>query len=238
MKNTFIVTLAVLMVSLPFLSCKKSAPEEGKIDGNVSYALGMTMGEDLKGYFNTESVAPDIDEFIKGFRDALTGGKTRFDTIQASEMINSFFSSLTEEKKAEATRKENEFLAENSRKPGVKITASGLQYEVIKEGTGPKPSASNVVKVHYEGSLTDGAVFDSSYENGGAPVEIPLGYVIPGWTEGLQLMSVGSTYKLYIPSALGYGSSGGGGMIPPYSTLIFVIELLDILEEQENVSWY
>jgi len=120
-----------------------------------------------------------------------------------------------------------EFLAENSKKPGIVITPSGLQYEVITEASGPKPDATDTVRVHYRGTLTDGTVFDSSYDRGN-PIEFPLNGVIPGWTEGVQLMSVGSKYKFYIPQELGYGP-GGAGPIPPYSVLIFEVELLDIL---------
>jgi FKBP-type peptidyl-prolyl cis-trans isomerase len=123
----------------------------------------------------------------------------------------------------------NEFLAENSKRPGINITPSGLQYEVIREGTGAKPNAEDEVRVHYEGKLIDGTVFDSSYENG-EPIEFPLYRVIPGWSEGVQLMSIGSKYILYIPYGLGYGESGAGP-IPPYSTLIFEVELLDIINQ-------
>ena len=119
------------------------------------------------------------------------------------------------------------FLAENKLRDGVKTTESGLQYEVIKLGKGKKPTAESTVKVHYEGTLIDGTVFDSSYKRG-EPIEFPLSGVIKGWTEGLQLMPVGSTYKLYIPYQLGYGDRGAGQSIPPYSALIFTVELLDI----------
>jgi len=120
------------------------------------------------------------------------------------------------------------FLAENAKREGVKTTASGLQYEVITEGEGEKPSATSTVKVNYKGTLINGTVFDSSYDRG-EPIEFPLNGVIAGWTEGLQLMSVGSKYKLYIPYQLAYGERGGGEMIKPYSALIFEVELLDII---------
>jgi FKBP-type peptidyl-prolyl cis-trans isomerase len=124
---------------------------------------------------------------------------------------------------------ENDFLAENSKKPGINVTGSGLQYEVIREGNGPKPAATDTVRVHYEGTLTDGTVFDSSYSRG-EPIEFPLDGVIPGWTEGLQLMGEGAKYRLVIPSDLGYGPQGAGGQIPPYATLIFEVELLNIVQ--------
>jgi len=118
-----------------------------------------------------------------------------------------------------------DFLVENGKKAGIITTSSGLQYEVINEGNGAKPAADDIVKVHYEGKLIDGTVFDSSYER--EPIEFPLNQVIPGWTEGVQLMSVGSKYRLFIPPELGYGA-GGAGPIPPNSVLIFEVELLDI----------
>jgi FKBP-type peptidyl-prolyl cis-trans isomerase len=123
-------------------------------------------------------------------------------------------------------QREVTFLAENSRKPGVSITPSGLQYEIIHQTEGPKPSATDMVTVHYEGRLIDGSIFDSSYERG-EPAEFFLNEVIPGWTEGLQLMSEGSFYILYVPSELGYGQRGYGP-IPPYSALIFTVELIEI----------
>jgi FKBP-type peptidyl-prolyl cis-trans isomerase FklB len=127
-----------------------------------------------------------------------------------------------------ATKEDGEkYLQENALRDGVKTTESGLQYEVLVEGKGPKPTAESTVKVHYEGTLIDGTVFDSSYQRG-EPIEFPLSGVIKGWTEGLQLMPVGSKYKLYIPYELGYGERGAGQSIPPYSALIFTVELLEI----------
>lgn len=119
------------------------------------------------------------------------------------------------------------FLAENAKRPGVKVTPSGLQYEVLDATLGQKPKATNTVRVHYEGTLPDGTVFDSSYKRG-EPISFPLNGVIAGWTEGLQLMSVGSKYKLFIPYNLGYGERGAGASIPPYAALIFTVELLGI----------
>ena len=126
------------------------------------------------------------------------------------------------------TKEEGEkFLAENAKRPGVKVTPSGLQYEVLDATLGQKPKATNTVRVHYEGTLPDGTVFDSSYKRG-EPISFPLNGVIAGWTEGLQLMSVGSKYKLFIPYNLGYGERGAGASIPPYAALIFTVELLGI----------
>ena len=127
----------------------------------------------------------------------------------------------------EAKQKGEAFLAENAKRQGVKTTASGLQYEVLEATLGQKPKATDTVKVHYEGTLIDGTVFDSSYRRG-EPISFALNQVIKGWTEGLQLMSVGSKYKLFIPYQLAYGEQGAGGSIPPYAALIFTVELLGI----------
>jgi len=120
-----------------------------------------------------------------------------------------------------------EFLEENAKKDGIQVTPSGLQYEVLRDGTGPKPAASSTVEVHYEGRLTNGKIFDSSYQRN-ETISFPLNRVIPGWTEGLQLMPTGAKYRLYIPSELGYGARGAGADIPPNATLIFDVELISI----------
>jgi len=232
MKNKYIFLLTVLLVFSNFWSCKNSKSGslsgEENFDRDASYALGMNLGVDIKQSLEMEGIFINFDEFMKGFNDSLTGANTRFTTEEAIEIIETAYYALTEGKNAEAIQKENAFLAENSKKPGIVITPSGLQYEIITETQGPKPSASSYVKVHYEGRLADGTVFDSSYERG-EPVEFPLDAVISGWTEGLQLMSTGSKYILYIPSELGYGPRGWGS-IPGYSLLIFTVELLDILD--------
>jgi FKBP-type peptidyl-prolyl cis-trans isomerase len=183
---------------------------------DASYALGMEIGSGLK----SDEIYPNIDEFVQGLRDTLSDSQARFTIEQSYQILNEAFNSLSE-------RRENTFLVENSKKPGINVTRSGLQYEIIREGTGSKPTALDTVKVHYQGSLTNGTVFDSSY-SWGEPVEFPLNGVIPGWTEGLQLMEVGSVYRLIVPSNLAYGPQGRP-QIPPYSTLIFEIELLDII---------
>jgi FKBP-type peptidyl-prolyl cis-trans isomerase len=181
--------------------------------------IGASMAQD--------GVVPYFDEILQGMKDSMSGGNTRLDPFEAQMKFQEAYIALMEKRDAQAMEQETAFLAENSRKPGVVITATGLQYEVVEEGRGARPEASDTVRVNYEGRLIDGIVFDSSYERG-QPVEFPLDMVIPGWTEGIQLMSVGSKYKLYIPSELAYGPDGGGP-IPPYSTLIFDVELLDII---------
>ena len=230
MKHTFLVIFTVAFLCF-FSSCNaggkagtgSSSPKE-TLGKEASYALGMNIGTSLKG----DRLYPNLEEFAKGIKDVLDDGELRYTLEEAYSIFYEAYNSLAEELDIETKQAENVFLAENSKKPGIKITDSGLQYEVITEGNGPRPAAADIVRVHYEGALTDGTVFDSSYSRG-EPAEFALSDVIPGWTEGLQLMSTGSTYRLFIPSELGYGSYGAGNQIPPYSTLVFEVELLDIV---------
>jgi len=232
MKYKLTLILAILTAAA-LLGCKGgSSSKEKNFDKDASYALGMNVGASLA----QDGIVPNIDEFIKGVRDSISGGKTRFDENEAIEKIQAAYYAMMEkqeadamEKGAEELEKGNEFLVENKKKPGVITTSSGLQYEVITETSGQKPKATDYVQVHYEGKLIDGTVFDSSYQRG-TPAEFPLNGVIAGWTEGVQLMGEGSKFKFYIPSELGYGSRGGGP-IPPNSVLIFDVELIKILQE-------
>jgi len=229
MKHTFWVIVPVAVFCI-FVSCKArgktnaSSPEE-TFSKDASYALGMNVGTSLKA----DNLYPNMEEFINGIKDILYDYTPRYTNEEAYQLFSEAFRSLAEKRDMDNRQAENDFLAENSKKPGVIVTGSGLQYEVISEGYGPKPTATDTVRVHYEGSLTNGTVFDSSYSRG-EPIEFPLNGVIPGWTEGLQLMNVGSKFRLIIPSNLGYGSQGAGQDIPPYSTLIFQVELLDIVK--------
>jgi FKBP-type peptidyl-prolyl cis-trans isomerase len=230
MKHTFLVIfIAVCICALSSCNGKGktgtgSSPEE-TISKDASYALGMNVGSSLK----MDNLYPNEKEFMRGMRDVLADIEPRLTFEESYQILNEVYTSMAEKRDRESRQTENEFLAENSKKPGVNITGSGLQYEVVQEGSGPKPTATDVVRVHYEGSLTNGTVFDSSYSRG-EPIEFPLNGVIPGWTEGLQLMNTGSTYRLVIPSGLGYGSQGAGPQIPPYSTLIFEVELIGIVQ--------
>jgi len=216
-----------LVLTLILGDCKDKAgsvSKEGKLDKDVSYAFGMFIGSK----FVSDGTIPDPDQFLLGMKDTLSGKKTRFSEDEAFQKIEAVYYDMMKKRDGELMQKGIDFLVENGKKPGIKTTSSGLQYEVLKEGNGKKPSASDVVKVHYEGKLIDGVTFDSSY--GDDPVEFPLNQVITGWSEGLQLMSVGSKYRLFIPSELGYGAEGMGP-IPPSSVLIFEVELLDILKQ-------
>lgn len=192
----------------------------------VAYALGLSIGQNLM-QSGVKTIASD--DFVAGMNDVLNGNKPQISMQEAQTVLNTFFQEL-EEKAAGAAKAEGEkFLAENAKRPEVKTTPSGLQYEVLEPAIGQKPSATDKVKVHYEGTLIDGTVFDSSYRRG-EPISFGLNQVIAGWTEGLQLMSVGAKYKLYIPYNLGYGERGAGAQIPPYAALIFTVELLGINE--------
>lgn len=197
----------------------------------LSYALGLGIGTQL-----AQLGAKDInlDDFKTAVEDMLAGKTSRLPQDEAQKIVNEFFS-RQEEKEMERRRnagkvakEEGEkYLAENIKKPEVKQTLSGLQYEVIAEGTGKSPKATDTVKVHYEGRLIDGKIFDSSIQRG-EPIAFPLNGVIAGWTEGLQLMSEGAKYRFHIPYHLAYGEQGAGASIPPYATLVFDVELIEV----------
>lgn len=194
----------------------------------VGYSLGYMMAEGNKGQVDDLN----LDAFETGFRDGYEEKESALTQEQMQQVLVSYQekkqAELIKEMEAKAASNKEEgqkFLAENKTKEGVQTTDSGLQYKVVKEGTGASPKATDMVKVHYEGKLIDGTVFDSSYERG-EPIEFPLNQVIPGWTEGVQLMKKGAEYELYIPSDLAYGEVGTPG-IEPNSVLIFKVELLD-----------
>ncbi len=190
----------------------------------VSYAIGLSFGQNMK---SSGVKTMNYDDLVAGMKAIMNNEKPAIGFEEAQQVLNTFFSEL-EAKAAGAAKADGEaFLAENAKREGIKTTASGLQYEVITEGNGPRPKATDTVEVHYEGTLIDGTVFDSSYKRG-EKISFGLNQVIKGWTEGLQLMSVGSKYKLYIPYQLGYGERGAGASIPPYAALIFTVELFAI----------
>lgn len=193
----------------------------------ASYGVGLQMGEQLKGMFKGAS----LDAAIAGIQDAFNGNELQLQGEEINDAFKVIQEQVQKQQAAEAGEKAGEgeaFLAENAKKDGITVTSSGLQYEVITQGDGEVPSASATVRTHYRGTLIDGTEFDSSYSRG-EPAEFPVGGVIAGWTEALQLMPVGSKWKLYIPYQLAYGERGAGGAIGPYQALVFDIELLAIV---------
>ena len=175
----------------------------------------------------------NVDDFIAGLRDMLTGAKPAMSLEEAGNALEAFYKELEDEAAernaaavAAAKEEGEKFLASMAKDPEVKMTGSGLMYKVVKEGTGRKPKATDKVYCHYEGTFPNGQIFDSSYKRG-EPIEFGLNQVIKGWTEGLQLMSEGAKYELYLPYHLAYGETGTGG-IPPYSALKFVVELIEV----------
>ena len=190
----------------------------------ISYAIGLSMGQNLMGSGVTSLEYADL---AAGIKDVLEKNQPQISYQEAQQVLGKFFSELEAKIAGEAKAAGEAFLAENAKREGVKVTESGLQYEVLEATIGQKPKATDKVRVHYEGTLIDSTVFDSSYKRGES-ITFGLNQVIKGWTEGLQLMSIGSKYKLYLPYQLAYGERGAGANIPPYAALIFTVELLGI----------
>lgn len=191
----------------------------------LSYALGVVIGQNLKG-MGVKNLSSE--DFAKAVNDTLSGGTPALAGAEAQRLVTSF---LQQQQAAagQAAREAGEnFLKENAGKEGVTVLPSGLQYTVLQEGKGKHPKATDRVKCHYEGTLTDGTVFDSSYRRG-EPAVFPLNGVIAGWTEGVQLMAEGAKYRFFIPYRLAYGERGAGESIPPYSALVFDVELIEVL---------
>jgi len=230
--------LVFLICAAFFSSCKKEAQTPGDaLDKDTSYAFGMFMARVSSENVGLKDVHFDYKSFMEGFKAYNEAEETRLTWDKAMEIINTVVEKIhaknNEKMKLEGEKSKeagDAYLAENKAKSGVTTTASGLQYEVISQGSGAKPGPQDTVKVNYEGTLIDGTVFDSSYKRG-EPAEFPVSRVIPGWVEGIQLMNVGSTYRFVIPSNLAYGENGAGSTIPPNSTLIFKVELLDIVKK-------
>lgn len=221
MKKTFMICLMAAFIGI---STNIKAQETMTQEEKISYALGANIGESFK----QQGIDVVIDKFIQEFKEG-KAGQNQFTQAEMEQLFNEFQqmmqkkqNSMVDEEKAKGAA----FLAENKKKDGVIETPSGLQYKVVKMGTGAKPSATDKVKVHYHGTLIDGTVFDSSVQRG-EPITFGLNQVIAGWTEGVQLMPVGSKFIFYIPSNLAYGDRAAGS-IKPGSTLIFEVELLDI----------
>ncbi|MBP3212287.1 MAG: FKBP-type peptidyl-prolyl cis-trans isomerase [Prevotella sp.] len=198
----------------------------------VSYALGLGIGRQLAD-MGAEGL--NIDDFGQAIKDVLQGKKPQLDNREAQMIVQEFFQEQEKKQRAAAAEKHKalkaegeQYLAENAKKEGVVTLPSGLQYQVLREGNGRKPKATDQVKCHYEGMLVDGTLFDSSIQRG-EPATFPLNGVIAGWTEGLQLMQEGAKYRFFIPYHLGYGERGAGGSIPPFSALVFDVELLEVI---------
>ena len=198
----------------------------------VSYALGLGIGQQLSQMGASEL---NIDDFAQAIKDVIAGAELKVQHREAQQIVQDYFAH--QEQKINAQRAEQgkaqkeageKYLAENAKKEGVITTKSGLQYKVLTEGNGKQPTAKDTVKCHYEGFLIDGTVFDSSVQRG-EPATFPLQQVIAGWTEGLQLMKEGAKYRFFIPYRLGYGEGGAGASIPPFATLIFDVELIQVM---------
>jgi FKBP-type peptidyl-prolyl cis-trans isomerase len=232
------ISLTILAFVM-LMACEDSTAQKGgsaemtTFMDTVSYVIGADIGKNI----GRDSLEINTDIFMKGFEDLKNGGESMFsDSVQQVVMMR--FQQFMQEKQMqqmEAAKTGNlvkgqEFLAQNKEEPGVMVTESGLQYKVVEAGTGAQPDNNDRVKVHYTGKLLDGTVFDSSVERG-EPIEFALNGVIPGWTEGLQLMKEGAKYTLYIPSELAYGERGAGQNIGPNETLIFDVELIEVFPQ-------
>ncbi len=227
------VLFSLAVASIALSSCNNKS-KIGTIALNndidsVSYCIGNAIGKNLAkdGLTNLNDKV-----LMDALHQAFNNEKTQIEGFKAQMVISNYVTKAKMEIAKKAKEEGEKFLAENKTKNGVKTTESGLQYEVIKEGEGKTPADTSIVKVHYTGTLLNGTVFDSSVERG-TPAEFPLNRVIKGWTEGLQLMTVGSKYKFFIPSDLAYGTRGAGASIPANSALIFEVELLDAMTPAE-----
>jgi peptidyl-prolyl cis-trans isomerase len=198
----------------------------------ISYALGLGIGRQLLQMGANEL---SIDDFSQAIKDVIGGAELKVNDTEAQQIVQDFFQKQEEKQRAAAAEKGKtakvdgeKYLAENAQKEGVVTLPSGLQYKVLREGNGKKPKATDQVKCHYEGMLVDGTMFDSSIQRG-EPTTFPLNGVIAGWTEGLQLMQEGAKYRFFIPYQLGYGERGAGSSIPPFATLVFDVELIEVV---------
>jgi len=191
----------------------------------ISYALGLGIGQQLKS-MNIEDFS--IEDFTRSISDVMSGKGTAISSRDAQVMLNEYFQKKEKEQAQNAIAEGKVYLEQNAKRDGVAQTKSGLQYEVLTEGTGKSPKATDTVRCHYEGRLLDGTIFDSSYKRG-EPADFGLNQVIPGWTEGVQLMKEGAKFRFHIPYLLAYGERGAGAQIPPYSTLVFDVELIKVL---------
>ena len=239
MKTQWIASIAISLAAVGAYALGQDEKPSGKPQGQqplktvkekVSYGIGTSIGKNLKG----DGLDVDLDLLMKGIKDALAGSKPLVSDAELREAMAAFQKEMRakQEDRAKVQGDKNKkegvaFLAENKKKDGVKTTASGLQYKIIKEGSGKKPKATDTVTTHYRGALIDGTVFDSSYDRG-EPASFAVNKVIKGWTEALQMMSAGSKWQLVIPGELAYGEGGAGSDIGPNAVLIFEVELISI----------
>lgn len=234
MKNGFIYLLVVVMAISA--SCQQTGSRKVKLTttvDSVSYAIGVMVGKQNKQQLSQVPGGDkmNLDAMSSAFYASLSGKDSLMSDEQANNIIRGYFEKESKRAGQENLEKGNSFLEKNKARAGVTTTESGLQYEVLTAGTGEKPVAESQVKVHYHGTLIDGTVFDSSVDRG-EPAQFGVNQVIPGWTEALQLMPVGSKWKVFIPANLAYGEQGAGGKIGPNSALIFEVELLEIVKAE------
>jgi len=225
MKSYIILIAALAYSSIAFSQSKPvTAPLFKNQLDSASYAFGSSIANDLK---QRGVSSLNLALVTKAMNDVFSGADVKFNQEKSQEIIYGLLNVIQKKKFEGAIAEAEQFLTDNKKKAGIVSLPSGLQYEVIQAGTGPKPVATDEVTVHYKGTLINGQQFDSSYSRG-EPTSFTLNQVIPGWTEGLQQMPIGSKYRFFIPYALAYGERGAGKDIPPYSTLIFEVELIKI----------
>lgn len=235
MKNSIIYVFVVALI-VAATSCQQGGPASVKLEtsaDSVSYAIGVLVGANNKQQLETapEADKMNIEAMAAAFRLASLGEEVEITEDDANALVQKFFREAAERETQANLEEGNKFLEENGKREGITTTESGLQYEVLTEGTGEKPAETDKVRVHYHGTLIDGTVFDSSVDRG-EPIVLGVNQVISGWTEALQLMPVGSKWKLYIPSDIAYGANPRpGGAIEANMALIFEVELLEIVEE-------
>ncbi len=231
-----IIYFAAIVGIIAGMSCQqnggvKNVKLETPAD-SAGYAIGILVGNNNKQQVSNAPGGSDIsiDAMVQGFTQAALDQETSITAEEADQIVRSYFAQAGEVQGQENLEAGNAFLEENKNREGVTVTESGLQYEVLQEGDGPKPDSTDRVRVHYHGTLIDGTVFDSSVDRG-EPAVFGVNQVIPGWTEALQLMPAGAKWKIYLPSEIAYGERGAGQDIGPNSTLIFEVELLEIVED-------
>ena len=236
MKRTILTMMSVLLVASISLAQKKTEkPAALKTQKDkVSYVVGYDLGSKIGGDIKKQGLDFNVDAFLRGMKEAISGTKATLPDSEMTSAMMAFQQQMMEKQQAavkvtgDKKQKEGEeFLAANAKKDSVKVLASGLQYKILREGTGAMPTVNDTVTTHYRGSLIDGKVFDESYSRG-EPISFPVTGVIRGWTEALQLMKVGSKWELVIPASLAYGERGAGQMIGPNETLVFQIELIAV----------